>query len=57
MTGKTHSDEWKQAAKLRMLGFQHSEEAKQKMRHPKSPETVQQMRLAQQARRRKEKAG
>ena len=55
MKGKHHSEEWKQNAAERMRGFKHSEEAKAKMRHPKSPEIIAKMCAAQQARRQQEK--
>lgn len=54
MKGKHHSDEWKEQQRERMQGFQHSEEAKLKMRKPKSAEGRQNMIVAQRVRRQKQ---
>jgi exopolysaccharide biosynthesis predicted pyruvyltransferase EpsI len=54
--GRKQSQETIEKRKASNAGFKHSNEAKQKMKHPKSLETRQRMRDAQQARRSKEKS-
>lgn len=44
--GRKQSETEKETHRQVMLGFRHSEEAKQKMRKPKSPETIANMRAA-----------